>query len=379
MSFYNKTKWDYFINNNYNNIIQLNKFKNCNNTHDILEAAKLTSNNINKLIDLFSNKLIYYDINKLNSYHVVKINSITEPQFNNIIKNINLDNTKYNFFEKFWNDDDDNNKRTGTISMVSCHNVSPYSRINYKTTNDDNLNVNNNVANIAINTNYFGNKINNFGRIVHFRNKHILRILYCYPTDKLGRYFFRLNITKIILGDDYSFNFKEGCYKDGCLGQESIYYLLEIYNYDRYYTLFSMYNKIKTNTDELYINLPSKYSFDNFYNSNAVNTYYPSLDGLYYHDDSNIPDINININVHGTELLIFIPELLLNIISSKFINDIINDNNILYNNNNDDKFNKYILNNLNNSTKLNINMDTLEKINNYINNDCMSFINNNFK
>jgi hypothetical protein len=371
MSFYNKTKWDFFINNNYNDIIKLNKFKNCNNTHAILEAAKLTSNDINKLINLFSNKLIYYDINKLNSYHVVKINSITEPQFNNIIKKENLDNTKYNFFEKFWNDN--NNKRTGTISMVSCDNISPRSRSDYNNSTNDKLNVVDNVGNIAINTKYFGNKINNFGRIVHFRNKHSLRILNCYPTDKLGRYFFRLNITKIILGDDYSFNFIKGCYKGGCLGQESIYYLLEIYNYDRYYNLFNMYSKINTNIDNLHINLPSKYSFENFYNNPAVNTYYPSLDGLYYHDDSNIPDINININVHGTELLIFIPELLLNIISSKFIDDIINDKSIIYNNNNDDLFNAYVLNNLNNNANLNINMDTLVKINNYINNDCVSF------
>jgi hypothetical protein len=374
MSLYNKSKWDYFVSSNYNQIIQLDKFKNCHNGDNILDTAKLQPYDINKLINLFSNNLKIYEINKLKTYHVLKSkNKIDVHQYNNIKNKTNLNYSKYDFFELFWKDNNENT-RNGAMSMTSCDNVSKESRTSYSNPTND-LNDESNIGNIAINPAYFGEQINDFGRIVKFKNSHKLRILYCNPTNKLGRYFFRKAITKILLGEDYTFNLRDGCYKDGCLGQEIIYYFLEIYNYDRYYNLQMLFNNLKNNNEyELHINLPDKYTFEEFYNDESVNIYYPSLDGLYYHDDSSMKVDGTEISVHGTEIVTFIPEKLFDISSSIFINNIINSTELVKPTEytfQDDAFHKYIYDNIGNYNSLTISIDNLKKINTFINNKCL--------
>ena len=368
MSLYNKSKWDFFVNNNYNDIIQLNKFKNYNNTDCILNNAKLSPNDIYKLINLFSNNLKIYEIGKLKTYHVLKSkDGLDTNTYENIKNKINLNNLKYDFFEQFWTDNN-TNTRTGTISMTSCDNVSFESRTSYNNI----LNNYNNIGNIAINPNYFGKQINNFGRIVKFNNNHKLRILYCNPKNKLGRLFFRKAITKIILGEDYKFDFKEGCYQDGCLGQEIIYYFLEIYNYDRYHKLTDLFDDLNKDKEKLHINLPPDYKFEQFYNDESVNIEYPSLDGIYYHDDSSVNIDKQDIPVHGTEIIIFIPDKFFNIESSIFINDIINNNIKKYTfDNNIKEFHAYITNNINNPNNLDISLTNLTNINIFLNKECI--------
>lgn len=216
----------------------------------------------------------------------------------------NINNFKYELYEFFWNTDEC--QRNGAMSMVSCDNISNDSRY----TTEDLLNSINNykqryITNISAVSNYLGNNLQKYCRIIKFKNKLKLRILNCDPDNYSGRLIFRQLITKILLGDDYDFSFTEGCYKDGSLGQEVIYYLFEIYNYDRYWLLHKLYYKI---LKKHIINNPN-ISFENFYNDKSINIIYPSIDGIYYYDSSETNIESKNIIINGTELLVFIPEL----------------------------------------------------------------------
>jgi hypothetical protein len=309
MSLYNKTKWDRFVQVNYDNIKQLQKFSNMNSADDILRIAKLTKNQIYELRKIFS--VVYYDINKLKIATAARIQmydpsknikipmplSIYESTYNNLTNNIPLQKSFANEFYEFdWGEQ----SRNGTISLTSCDSTIPSSR----TIAQDKY-----LLNLSTTINYFGETFDLFGRFIYFKNKCPLRILKPETKNYSGRYSFRYYLTIMILGDDYKFNFKDEVFPDGTLGQEIIYYLLEIYAYDRYHFLFNAYSKLTA--------IDPNITLEDFYGASNIDEVYPAMDGVYYYDHS----IAKSINIRGTEILIFTPELLLNISEVFYITD----------------------------------------------------------
>lgn len=341
MSKYNASKWNEFCISNFNNIKKLRKFMHCNDMHDILETIKIKPKQIFEIYNFYNNDVIIYEPNKLTTFSSVKIQDRTKPnkvmdigKFENIYNNINnlnynFDDFKYEVYELFWKKEKD--VRMGAMSMSSCRDISPKSRSNkidnfifqdvMKSTNVNSIkNYEKYVTNTSALPSYFGTNILHYGRIIKFKNRCKLKILNCNPDNYSGRFIFRRYITQLLLGDDYKFNFTKGVYSDGSLGQEIIYYIFEIYNYDRYHMLFKIYYDFFGRK----INVNPNIEFVEFYNDEMINKIYPGLDGLYYYDQNTYTMADsMELNVHGTEILIFTPELIFNISKVIYL-DIVN-------------------------------------------------------
>lgn len=332
MSIYNRNYCVKFIEKNYDKLKTLKKFMECNNNNDINEKMKLTKNDVKTILNEFDNNIIYYEPNKLVTFSAgmskKKIDNKSIPlakddyeQVLNYLTNktLDIDHKKYELYELFWNNSE--HKRSGTMSMSSCSNISDKSRqqIVPKGTS---IVYDKYVTNTSAIPEYFGNNLQYNSKIVKFKNKLKVSILNCNADNYIGRYVFRKKITEIILGDDYNFDIQNNeTYMDGSLGQEVIYYFLEIYNYDRFNELNHIYHEFLNKNLSVNTNI----SFENFYNDKLINKIYPSIDGVYYYDQNKFIDKNrAEYNIHGTEIVIFTPDLCMNLYSVHYFN-ILND------------------------------------------------------
>jgi hypothetical protein len=166
-----------------------------------------------------------------------------------------------------------------------------------------------------MNSNFFNCKNDDkYKKIIVMNNNYTMTFLNFSTLNYSGRSLYRYLLTKIILGDDYdlyivSNNYSNyyGFYKDGTLGQEIIYYFLEIYCYDRFNFFYNLANEQYLLINEL---------FENIFWSNE----YPSIDGVLYIDKS-IDDMK---EIYGIETIVFTPEIFLNEINNIYINDGVN-------------------------------------------------------
>jgi hypothetical protein len=128
------------------------------------------------------------------------------------------------------------------------------------------------------------------------------------------------------LGDDYNQNMVvknhakySGFYKDGTLGQEILYYFIEIYEYDRYNFFKNMANDeyyLINNVDDIdKVNI----KIDEFFSNKYWQNEYPAINGVIYIDKSS--DIVSSV---GIETVIFVNELYLQPTNNIYINDGIN-------------------------------------------------------
>jgi hypothetical protein len=306
MSVYHKDITIGFINANKINLINLKKFAHLSadsNCESFIDAMKITKHDAKKLINVFGTR--DYEPGKLKvmtAQHVKnKIKGQPEVAFpknvyqdiyNELIINNNVlqRSTYYNkFFEFNWNTNE--TKRLGTMSYVSCDNfMKDYELFNMLPIDQSNYSLN-----ISTLPNYFGKRFDYFGRFIFFENRYSTSIINCSSKDYSKRYKFRYYFTTLILGDDYIFNFKHGVFPDGTLGQEVIYYLFEIYNYDRYHFINHAFN----------VNTYVKYNGNLSNLMKNMNDIYPPLDGVYYFDHQKLN----NMDVSGNELVIFIPDI----------------------------------------------------------------------
>ena len=161
-------------------------------------------------------------------------------------------------------------------------------------------------------------------------NKFNMTLLNFSTRDYSGRSFYRYTLTKLILGDDYdpdevvkNIDTYTGFYKDGTLGQEILFYFIEIYCYDRYNFFFNMANeqylllgKVNKDTDIKDTDIKNKKINELLKNKLWISEY-PPIDGIIYLDKSN----DDGREVSGIETVIFIPDIFLKKIDDIYIND----------------------------------------------------------
>lgn len=175
-----------------------------------------------------------------------------------------------------------------------------------------------------LNSNYFNCKLpNKYKRIIMMTNIFNMTILNFSTSNYSGRSLYRYLFTKIILGDDYEpeliiQNIGEytGFFKDGTLGQEIIYYFIEIYCYDRYNFFYNMANDeyiLKKNQLSEEKNTKIKELLEN----ELWQEEYPNIDAVMYIDKS-MDESKI---VIGIETVVFINEVYLKKVKDIYIND----------------------------------------------------------
>jgi hypothetical protein len=295
MSLYNKTFFFEFMKNDTNKLF-LSKLK---------KFREIDITNVNKVLEVM----------KLNKDSVKKIHLLLQNDNNDAI--INIEKKKIKFFtakcfDKFETD------YKGSVSF----------------TTDTFINeTNENSFNALLNNEFFKCKSDNFyKRIIIMTNIYNMDFLNFSATNYSGRSFYRYIMTKMLLGDDYdpvmivkNFDKHHGFYKDGTLGQEIIFYFIEIYCYDRY----NFFNNL-SNEQYLLVDPHNKNSKDekeeknNKINELLINkmwrSEYPSIDGVIYVDKSN----DNGKEIIGIETVVFIPDIYLTKIDDIYINDGIN-------------------------------------------------------
>jgi len=286
MSAYNKTFYDNFYVKNKSLFSTLDKFKNVdiNNYDTCLNKLKLTINDIKK---------IHKNINNNNRRNIINY----EPNKLTLFSDKCYDNFETEY--------------KGTISTVS-NNI----------TNSKNIKDKNSDISLLLNLEYLTCRDpNKYKRVIVFKNKLNITLLDFSTSNFSGRKYYRYLFTKLILGDDYNLQNKtNGFYNDGTLGQEIIYYFLEIYCYDRYnffkkLAINSYNDEIPQHVQETAPLFPALLANINelLVNKNWKNDY-PPIDGVTYFDKS--PN-----SKYGIEIVIYTSEISLELINSIYIND----------------------------------------------------------
>lgn len=202
--------------------------------------------------------------------------------------------------------------RNGTMSFTSCDvNLQRVTceKNNCFTSLQDNYD-----AIVSMNPRYY--KLNEpitFGRMTFFTNIFNFHLLDFYSANYFGRQEFRRQITELILGKDYftkvinnniyGKNKRNGFFPDKTIGQEVFYYMLEIYNYDRYNYLIDAYKINGMSTK------PGSQCIDDFIGTDSQD--YPAFDGVIYYDTSS----SMKVEYPGPEILIFSADIKLIIIA----------------------------------------------------------------
>lgn len=236
MSLYNRGKVINFLQTNYSFLIGLNKFRgiSLNDYDGFINLMKLTKNNVDMLTNIF-------EIRQIPPNHLFC--SATAEQ-----NHVNVGNKKPDEFKEFHFDKDWH----GTMYLTSDYNTG---------------NTNRNLGsrfNISIVTTFLGLYDDYLGRILMFKNKYQLNMLYLGDNSFQGRRLFSQIATKLILGADYYLEKTDGSFTHlskmcqncqnysyimndcvcgvwsgyGTLPEFVINYFFEIYCYDNKYPLF---------------------------------------------------------------------------------------------------------------------------------------------
>jgi hypothetical protein len=280
MSEYNKKFCVDLIINNKNELLKLKKFSSLNllsSIDEFINCMKLSKDNIikieneigeNNIMNIQTNGIKLYNTNKIKKfYSKSELNTYKLPE--NIFKTSDPESYK------------------GSMSFSSCF---------FKNENKikDNF--------VSVNDVYFGTNFIQFPRITSYTNDYKLRLFNFTTFDYTGRIYYRNLVTKLILGDDYKFNLKNGFYNDSTLGQEVIYYLFEIYNYDMYNYIN---NIIENNKKDNHI-----VTYDDIMNNPIWSKELHICNGIIYYDSTNDSHNN---KIDGIEICIFNIDITLSI------------------------------------------------------------------
>ncbi len=295
MSLYNKAKFHEFFNSPNNKILlrKLKKFASTNvdDLDSVLNTMKLTKNNI---------KTVHKTLSDNNPKNIINI-----PK-----KFIKLFSSKC--FDNF------ETEYKGTLSTSS------------------NMIQNNKLHTAPTKTSMFSayfncRNDNKFKRVVVLENNYDMTLLHFSSDDYSGRVYYRYMFTQLLLGDDYdqleviqNHSKYTGFYRDGTIGQEIIYYFLEIYNYDRF-NFFKEYitrdyvetKKHGSAVHGKEIGPPTSDKLNEMLSSKLWRNEYPAFDAVIYIDHN----WEGNTDFAGVEIVVFISEIYLEILESIYIND----------------------------------------------------------
>ena len=189
------------------------------------------------------------------------------------------------------------------MSLLNSRDVAPMS---FSICNNDKqiLNFNNKETVIAYQNKllsyspkYIKKTANAITRINLFTNKLPIRLLNYQSYDYTGRYLFRRDFSKLILGYDYNFDIiNRETFRDGTLGEEVYYEIINNYEINRVTNLMNGFNNFQSKYNKSNLN---DYFKDVFYFYDALNNN-DGFNGVLYFDHTYYN----NIHYPGIECLI---------------------------------------------------------------------------
>lgn len=290
MSAYVKNRYvDSFIRDHKSDLIRLKKFNRLgesSHADNFIDMMKITEDNVKMLKTIFDT-VIFDD-------HQMFVHTEGARSQHNL---------GYKLMEYRLNTADEESFK-GTMSFTTCHDVS----------SERNFGSN---YNISVSNVFLGMSDKDIGRLQIYHNKYKLHLLNIGVNNLYHRRVFSYIMTKIILGNDYGFNYQsdnivnekmkcEKCPPDcigglwsmnGALHEKIINYFMEIYNYDRY-------NAIKKDYDAMRV---TEVSFKEYYEANDKKI--EPLDGILINDATIDPLTQMYIS--GTEARIYIIDLMM--------------------------------------------------------------------